>query len=82
MAKNAPVEAKVIAADGAAAGATVVSGFVVWLLAVTVWGADWHKVDLDVLRVVPPQVIAMVALVVIPGLTHLAAYNTHHTPRP
>lgn len=80
--KHAPVEAKTIAADGAAAGGTVLSGFIVWLLAVTIWGADWHKVDLDVVKVVPTPVILMVGLVVIPGAVHGFSWFTHHTPRP
>lgn len=82
MSKHSPVEAKTISSTGASAGAVTISGFIVWLLAVTVWGADWHDVSLDTVKVVPGIVISMVFLVVVPGITGFAGWLTHHTPRP
>lgn len=77
-----PVETKVVAATGAAAGGSTFAAFLVWLLGVTVWGApnDAGHADTAVLAV-PTPVAVLVVLAATSGITALAGYLTKHTHR-
>jgi cytochrome bd-type quinol oxidase subunit 2 len=82
MPKRAPVETKVIAATGSAAGGVATSTFAVWLLGVLVWGAPY---DADhaahAVLAVPAPVSVLAGLAITAGFTWVGSYLARHTPR-
>lgn len=79
----ANIEAKVIAGAAGAGAGGAVSGFVLWLLGVLVWGvpADAsHAVDAA--AAVPGPVTALIAIVLVVFGELLGGYAAPHTARP
>lgn len=82
MTTREPVETKVVAATGAAAGGSVLSAFLVWLLGVTVWSApDDAGHAAKAVLAVPFPVSALVLLAVTSAATWAGGYLAHHSPR-
>lgn len=81
--RNAPIEGKVwSSANGGTAGAAAAT-FILWLLGVLVWGADWHADHaLDAVTAVPGPVAGIVALGLVYGGAMVSGWFTKHTPRP
>lgn len=82
-AKGSPVETKVALQAGGGTLGAALSGFIVWLLGVTVWGVPFTADRAtDAMGAVPLPVSGLLAVLLTIGLGAYAGYAAPHTARP
>lgn len=83
MSRPAPIETKVQTAVGGTLAGGTLGTFLLWLLGVLVWGADWAAVAAEeAVRAVPTPVAGLVLLGVTALGTYVGGYLGKHTARP
>lgn len=77
------IESKVYAATLGSGAGTILSGFLLWLLGITIWHSSSAATDaVAAVAAVPAPVAAVVTLLLAIGGTFIGGYLAPHTSRP